>query len=79
LSERVQRDGIDTSAAVAFLQSAQQPQTVELSAVLGRDFPEWMTLWGASAARSRASIKDIMGRRNPSIRSRFPGTGMVPE
>jgi hypothetical protein len=50
LSETVRRDTIDTSAAIAFLRSAQQPQTVELSAMLGRDFPEWMALWGASAA-----------------------------
>jgi len=49
LSERVQRDDIDTSAAITFLRAVQQPQTGELSVMLGRDFPEWSTLWGASA------------------------------
>jgi hypothetical protein len=50
LSEKVLRDNVHTSAAIALLRPAQQRQTEELSAMLGRDFPEWVTLWGTSAA-----------------------------
>lgn len=32
--------------AIAFLQPIQQKQTQELSALLGREFPEWNTLFG---------------------------------
>jgi len=48
-SETVHRHAVDRSAAIAFLRHVQQPQTAELSAILGRDFPEWTTLRGTSA------------------------------
>jgi hypothetical protein len=49
LREKVQRDTVHTSGAIAFLQSAQQRQTEEPSAVLGQDFPDWAALRGALA------------------------------
>jgi hypothetical protein len=48
-SETVRRHAVDPSAAIAFLRPVQRRQTEELSAMLGRNFPEWMTLWGGSA------------------------------
>jgi hypothetical protein len=50
LSERVYRVSVNTCAAVAFLLPVQQRQTEELSAMLGRDFPEWVTLHSRSTA-----------------------------
>jgi len=49
-SKRVRRTDVDTTTATIFLQRIQRPQTEELTAMLGRDFPEWTTLWGASPA-----------------------------
>jgi hypothetical protein len=41
-----QEHGQDREAAIDFLRPIQQKQTQELSTLLGRDFPEWKTLWG---------------------------------
>jgi len=49
-SKAVRRGAVDPSDAIAFLRPIQQRQTAELSALLGRDFPEWTTLHGTPAA-----------------------------
>lgn len=43
----VSRHAVDLTATVAFLRPEQRRQTDELARVLGRDFPEWTTLYGS--------------------------------
>lgn len=42
----VQPKNVDMSEARTYLRTLQRPQTEELSHLLGRDFPEWRTLYG---------------------------------
>lgn len=43
----VKRREVESSAVNEFLRPIQLEQTRELSALLGREFPEWKTLYGA--------------------------------
>src|SRR5262249_42324620 len=42
----MRRDRIDTSEVKRFLRPIQKTQTEQLSRLLGRNFPEWTTLYG---------------------------------
>lgn len=42
----VERRFVDTSDVIAYLRPIQQRQTQALAAMLGREFPEWTTLYG---------------------------------
>jgi hypothetical protein len=42
----VQPRSVDMSEAKTYLRTLQRPQTEELARLLGRDFPEWKTLYG---------------------------------
>jgi hypothetical protein len=46
----IRRD-VDTSEAVEYLRSTQYRQTEELTKLLGRQFPEWTTLYGDAPTR----------------------------
>lgn len=46
---RVNRNSVDTSSVVEFLRPIQQRQTEVLTEMLGRDFPEWTTLFATPA------------------------------
>ena len=50
LSRPVARDNRRTEAAIEYLRPIQREQTAELSALLGRDFPDWKTLYGEEVA-----------------------------
>jgi hypothetical protein len=45
-SRGIERLGVDTSEVVSFLRPIQRVQTAELARRLGREFPEWTTLYG---------------------------------
>ena len=47
-TQEVSRRTVDLTAAVAFLRPEQRRQTDDLARLLGRSFPEWTTLCGAS-------------------------------
>jgi hypothetical protein len=47
--QTVRRRDIDSEAVKQFLRPIQREQTVELSALLGRPFPEWRTLYASEA------------------------------
>jgi hypothetical protein len=42
----VERRHVDTSDVITYLRPIQQRQTQTLAAILGREFPEWKTLYG---------------------------------
>ena len=45
-TRRVNRESVPVSDVIAFLRPVQMAQTEELRSLLGRDFPEWSTLYG---------------------------------
>ncbi len=49
LSRPVDRDESYVQATIEYLRPIQQQQTEELSQLLGRDFPEWKTLYGTNS------------------------------
>jgi hypothetical protein len=51
-TRQVQRRSVDTSEVTAFLRPIQRLQTEALVRLVGREFPEWVTLYGEDAARS---------------------------
>ena len=55
-THEVRRRSVDVTEAVAFLRPEQRRQTDELSRLLGRSFPEWTTLYGASCPTPPLSL-----------------------
>jgi hypothetical protein len=59
LSERrVDRAHIDATDVIDYLRPLQQAETLELSKLLGREFPEWKTTWPNTVASSQGSNKE---------------------
>ena len=44
--QNIKPDEVPTTEVVRYLRSIQRPQTANLSRLLGRNFPEWTTLYG---------------------------------
>jgi hypothetical protein len=57
-SVRVARRTIDATSVVDFLRPIQRRQSQELIDMIGRDFPEWTTLFESSAPISALSIQN---------------------
>lgn len=55
-SVRVNRQSVDPSLVVEFLRPIQLHQTHTLTSMLGRDFPEWATLFATSGQMTALSI-----------------------
>ena len=51
---KVSKTSVDTSAAIAYLRPILQEQTQTLTNLLGREFPEWTTLFPPSNLESAA-------------------------
>ena len=49
LSRPVERDMSEVNRTIDYLRPIQQKQTVELCQLLGRQFPEWTTLYGTNS------------------------------
>jgi hypothetical protein len=48
VERRVDKSSVSHDEVISFLQPIQREQTVRLSVLLGRDFPEWKSLYGTS-------------------------------
>lgn len=46
VTRKIDRSRVDTSKVTEYLRPLQQAQTKELTKLLGREFPEWLTLYG---------------------------------
>ncbi len=49
VSRKVRRQRVEASEIARYLRPLQQKQTAELTKLLGREFPEWITLWAQNA------------------------------
>jgi hypothetical protein len=70
----IDRQSIDTSEVASFLRPIQIKQTEELSRLLGRGFPEWVTLYqntvndaGQDGIRTRFAFSEAQG--SPSLKT----------
>lgn len=46
VEKKVDRSQVDMTPVIKYLQSLQRPQVEELTRLVGREFPEWKTLYG---------------------------------
>jgi hypothetical protein len=46
VTRKIDRSCVDTSEVAQYLRPLQQMRTKELTNLLGREFPEWTTLYG---------------------------------
>jgi hypothetical protein len=76
VSRKVMRSSIDTSDIADYLRDLQRKQTAELTKLLGREFPEWATLYDAkSSNRPRLQLRLWSSRPTPKIRKSMTSIG----
>jgi len=69
MTKRIVRAAVDTSEIVQYLRPLQQKQTEELAQLLGRQFPEWTTLYpdGLPHGKTGDSISSLLIARRSEL------------
>lgn len=66
-SETVRRGDIPLEPVIDFLRPIQLEQTRRLARLLGREFPEWTTLYGTAPVVAHSEHTESAGRRHASM------------
>jgi Sulfotransferase family len=76
VTRRIDRTAVDTSEVVQYLRPLQQRQTEDLAKLLGRQFPEWTTLYPSRVLHSAADRRSARSRRL-TLQESFPRSALA--